>query len=187
MLYIISVFLTENMRREKVIKEEEVEIYQYGIQITMANLINLLGILAIGVLLKTLMFIILFYCVFSSLRIFCGGYHAKSFQNCFLLTMLIFSGNSIASRIIDVMPWLSIAISVLLFTFIIIKAPIENEFRPLNREEQKKFKQYGLIVCCFWTIVSFVFIKKAIMTVVFFAEITVLVLMLATENTKFLK
>lgn len=65
--------------RENIITDNDVEMYEYGFQITMANIINFVVVLLIGILSKSLLYSLMFYFVFVSMRIYCGGYHAKSY------------------------------------------------------------------------------------------------------------
>lgn len=84
-IYKISLFLTDLLYQNKVIEEDNREACSYGIQITIANLINFVIAFSIGFLSKSVIEIAVFYCVFVSLRFFCGGYHAKSYGKCFSL------------------------------------------------------------------------------------------------------
>ncbi len=73
------------MYREDVIKEDELEVCSYGLQITLANLINFIIMLSIGILYGAPWEMGIFYAVFISLRFFCGGYHADTYRKCFLM------------------------------------------------------------------------------------------------------
>ena len=58
---------------EKIITQEDVEVYEYGCQITLANIINFIIVLTIGIIFKSVIQSAIFYLSFISLRIFCGG------------------------------------------------------------------------------------------------------------------
>lgn len=84
MICTISAYLTALLIKEQIITRTEKEIYEYGFEITIANLINGLIILCVGSGLHLFIEAILFYLVFVSLRFFSGGYHANSYIRCFL-------------------------------------------------------------------------------------------------------
>ena len=80
----ISAYLSTLLLQEKIITADEKDTYKYGFEITIANMINGLIVLSVGLGLNMLAEAILFYLVFVSLRFFCGGYHADSYIKCFL-------------------------------------------------------------------------------------------------------
>lgn len=148
------------MYRDKIIEEEKVESCTYGIQITIANLINFVIAFSIGLITGSLTKIALFYTIFVSLRFFCGGYHAKSYGRCFFLfavtclfylTML----NEIL-RYIGNEFWLFIVAVILLGICILTKAPIEHTNRPFTAEERKLFRTRSIQLFLFWFVVGFV-------------------------------
>lgn len=79
----ISAYLSTLLLQEKIITADEKDTYKYGFEITIANMINGLIVLSVGLGLNMLAEAILFYLVFVSLRFFCGGYHADSYIKCF--------------------------------------------------------------------------------------------------------
>ena len=93
----ISAYLSTLLLQEKIITADEKDTYKYGFEITIANMINGLIVLSVGLGLNMLAEAILFYLVFVSLRFFCGGYHADSYIKCFFsfwlttIVWLIFS------------------------------------------------------------------------------------------------
>lgn len=69
----ISAYLSTLLLQEKIITADEKDTYKYGFEITIANMINGLIVLSVGLGLNMLAEAILFYLVFVSLRFFCGG------------------------------------------------------------------------------------------------------------------
>lgn len=78
MLIQITKYIVKILLHEKIITQEDVEVYEYGCQITLANIINFIIVLVIGLIFKSVIQAGIFYLSFISLRIFCGGYHANS-------------------------------------------------------------------------------------------------------------
>ncbi len=132
------------------------ELCQYGLQITMANMINLLIVLTIGFLFSALPEVTVFYVVFVSIRIFSGGYHANSYGKCFTLfaitcflyllmvqEILLYGGNQLL---------LFFAAIVFLGGMILKKAPIAHANRPLSGEERVRFRKNSILLWVFWSV-----------------------------------
>lgn len=156
----ISSFITKMIYRDKIIKEDEVESCTYGLQITIANLINFAIAFSVGVLTKSLVEMALFYGIFVSLRFFCGGYHAKSYGRCFSLFTITCSVypimlNGILTYVGNTFLLLTAAIS-LLGMCIWVKAPIEHTNRPFTTEERKLFRKRSIQLFLMWSIVGII-------------------------------
>lgn len=152
----LSAILTDILESENIIDAGEREVYEYGFQITMANITNALIVLLIGILTRSVLRVLLFYLVFISMRIFCGGFHAKTYTRCFclfgttcLLCTIISYGIMNFGDINSVIVIAGILQGLCLYQM----APIENENHPLSPEEKKKFRFYSMIVFCFWLLV----------------------------------
>lgn len=155
-IYKISSFLTELLYREKIIEEDKIESCTYGIQITMANLINFAIAFGIGFSASSLIEISLFYVVFVSMRFFCGGYHAQSYCRCFSLFALTCFGylvmlNNVLLYEGSTLGLLTVAI-VFLGICIFVKAPVEHTNRPFTTEERKLFRKRSIQLYLVWSV-----------------------------------
>ena len=81
----LSIILTDMLEHEHIIQMDDRAVYEYGFQITIANITNALIVLLIGILMHSVIRVLLFYAVFISMRIFCGGFHAQTYTRCFCL------------------------------------------------------------------------------------------------------
>ncbi|MDE6529915.1 MAG: accessory gene regulator B family protein, partial [Lachnospiraceae bacterium] len=93
----------------------------------------------------------LFYIIFCVTRLFCGGYHAKSYAGCkivFLAALVVvLTLNEIPQEIFSslwIILWSYYALVVIGF------APIENENKPLEETEKKKYKIISILLSFFW-------------------------------------
>lgn len=68
------------------VKEDEREVYQYGLEITLIFILNICTILIVSLFLNLFFESILFIGCFSLLQSFAGGYHAMTHLRCFLMT-----------------------------------------------------------------------------------------------------
>lgn len=73
------------------VANNEQDIYIYGLELFYSTSFTLLSIFFISsVFLDNVLFGLIFILYFYPIRLFCGGYHCKTYKNCFLLTNLIF-------------------------------------------------------------------------------------------------
>ncbi len=161
MISMVAAYLVSLLLKEQIIAEEDQETYEYGFEITMANLINGIIVLLIGAGLRRLPEALLFYLVFVSLRFFCGGYHADSYLGCFcsfaLTTALcvVASGWIAGYTKIKTAALFSAAAAALWFC-VLKKAPIEHENRPLTQKERLLFRKRSIQTGGFWTITGII-------------------------------
>ncbi len=89
MLLKISEYVTNSFVNKKIINSNSADIYIYGFQLTLSTLFSIITIILISSLINFL-FGIIFCSFFMPLRFCAGGYHSKTYWNCFILTNLSF-------------------------------------------------------------------------------------------------
>ncbi|KSV58594.1 accessory gene regulator ArgB-like protein [Acetivibrio ethanolgignens] len=160
MLERISIYLSTLLLQEKIITVDEKDTYKYGLEITMANIINGFIVLIIGVVLNLLVESILFYLVFVSLRFFCGGYHADSYTKCFFsfafTTIVCLVISERLAQYEEIIQGLFFITAVMLGEHILKMAPIEHENRPLTEEEKNLFRKRSVQVLVFWIAIGII-------------------------------
>lgn len=155
-----SSYLVSLLLKEQIIVVEDRETYEYGFEITMANMVNGIIVLLIGIGLHQLLDTIVFYLVFVSLRFFCGGYHADSYLGCFLsfavTTVLCLTISRVVARYVEVIAGLSFIATMALWIYIFRMAPVEHENRPLTQKERSLFRRRSIQVGSFWSMVGII-------------------------------
>ena len=147
----ISAYLSTLLLQEKIITADEKDTYKYGFEITIANMINGLIVLSVGLGLNMLAEAILFYLVFVSLRFFCGGYHADSY---IIIVCLSFSVRLAQYEELILIPfWIT---AVILGWHIIKMAPIEHKNRILIEDERRIFRRRSIQIYIFWLVVGII-------------------------------
>lgn len=159
----ISEKLGDLLCKEHIIRSDEKDFYEYGLQITLANLINFLIVLLIGILFHSIPEMALFYSVFVSLRFYCGGYHADSYANCFITFSLTSSLCLAAAKrifVYETVQKISFLFAVLFLGITILKkAPVGHANRPFSTEEKKLFKRRSVQVYSFWFMIGMILWK----------------------------
>ena len=80
--------------KKNIINEDELPVYQYGMQVLICNIAGMLTVLIVGILISRLVESIIFITIYATLRIYTGGYHARTPLVCnivFLGTYLVLS------------------------------------------------------------------------------------------------
>jgi accessory gene regulator B len=75
--------------RKKIIKQQDMDVYAYGIQNLLIFLFNLFSFMVIGAIFHTIMYTAVFILFYSVLRIYAGGYHASTAMRCYFISNII--------------------------------------------------------------------------------------------------
>ncbi len=142
--------------RGNIVSEEQREIYQYGVELVISSLIGLFLILVIGLLSGNFIESVIFYTVFCSTRMFCGGFHAHShllckatFVGAFILVIVI----DLVLNNIESFYWFIIYIYCLII--VCAFAPVENSNKTLTTNDVKRCKSISFILMMIWLTVMF--------------------------------
>lgn len=144
--------------RRKLITEEQREVYEYGLELSIYSLINIMIALTIGLISGKFWESVVFYIVFRFTRLFAGGFHTTNR----LIGKIIFAAALLLALIAD---WLLQGIEnyywfVLHFYSLVIVcqfAPIENPKKQLTKREKVRFKVISIIIMAVWLAVMFLF------------------------------
>lgn len=153
--------ITDYYIRKKIITEEKREIYSYGFKLIIADVINYVIILSLGVIFQRFIESIAFLITLCGLRQFSGGFHAKTFWLCrlsmittclcvMLLTDIVtYTGFEIITAVF---------VNVISVVFITITAPIVHPNKPLSDKQKHSNKIKSIITSVFLSIASIVFV-----------------------------
>lgn len=92
---------------------------------------------------------------FVPLRIFTGGYHAKTSEKCFVISTLIYGASIAAVKIFPLLYrcWEGIAAGLISALIILVMVPLINENNPLNQHRKKRNR----IIAYFVLLIDLVF------------------------------
>ena len=122
------------------VKEDEKELYVYGLEQGFFMIANLLTSITIGLVFSIPWETVIFMASYLPLRSFAGGYHAKTHMRCYFFSIVLTIVVILMIRFID---WSNYAISILAIVtgFIIyILAPIGDSNKPLDKIEVVRYK-----------------------------------------------
>lgn len=125
-----------------IIKEEDKEIYSYGFNQILFMILNFITILTVGILFNMLFETIIFMITYIPIRIYAGGYHARTQTKCYIfsLFMLISALYIIKLQLISNILTI-ILLSIISFIIILSLAPVEDRNKTLDQKEIKVYKK----------------------------------------------
>ncbi|HBI86153.1 MAG TPA: hypothetical protein DDX71_07735 [Ruminococcus sp.] len=130
------------------IREEEQEVYAYGVELLFSAVTNFALALVIGLVMHTLLPCTVFLAVFAVLRRNTGGYHAKTHFGCNAVLAVVLIAFSFLCRFLPDGGKLIAAITVLLLSPVPVAllAPAEHPNKPLEPELRTKLHRNACII-----------------------------------------
>ena len=137
---------------------DEKEYYQYGIEITISSILNIILILGIGLLTWNILESVVFLLLFIPIRQFTGGFHASTYFKCNLSFCIVFSLILILYHFTGVVlnTYSSILITFICVSLIIAECPIENKNKPIPEKRKKFHKIMAALLSTIYGIVGIV-------------------------------
>lgn len=143
-------------------EDSNLELYIYGLELLFSSAVGTGLLLVFGIIFGALKESIIFIVVFSTLRIFSGGFHSRSFILCNIITVLNFVIILIIYQCFNetlFSPFIYCSIFVLSFALCALFAPVENINNPIKGDLLKKHKTKSLIVIMIDAIVFIIFMR----------------------------
>ena len=146
MLSFLAKSCTDTLLDYHKISENLKAVYIYGFQLFWSTVLCIMSILGLSILLGYWKSAIVFFVYFMPIRVTAGGYHAKSYQHCFLLTNSIAIFCIMASKClthfmeVKTIAW---AILTILAGYIWVNAPIVSKKYFLSQERLKRNRKYA--------------------------------------------
>lgn len=78
----LSRIIADFFIHQKVVLEEQREVYEYGFELSISSVIGIIIVLSIGLISEKFWESVIFYIVFCFTRLFTGGYHASNHLLC---------------------------------------------------------------------------------------------------------
>jgi len=121
--------------KKNIINEDELPVYQYGMQVLICNIAGMLTVLIVGI----------FITIYATLRIYTGGYHARTplvcnivFLGTYLVTVMLE-----ALKVNNSVVWIMYLLSCLI---ILRFSPIENVNKELDEKDKEIYRNKSLII-----------------------------------------
>ena len=165
-----------------IIKNEEISVYRYGLELFLSSFITTLVMLIIGALFNSFLITALYIVIFFCFRPLCDGYHAKTYLQCFLISLAFY----LLLLVILAQPRYIILIictiiGVISVTSLLIFAPIKRVDSNAKMITRKKQRLYIQLIIAFALYLLFYFLSMELFCVVIAYTLSVINLLLVTE------
>ena len=146
MLSKVATKLTNRLLLSGVISAEEEEIYIYGFELLLSFLFSTAVILAIGIVVQAVLPTIAFLAVFIVLRSYTGGFHARTYAVCSLVTFSVYGVVMLLSHFLTVGYIEYLVMGVIGVALLIIFAPVKHPNKELTAQDIKRNKIISVVV-----------------------------------------
>lgn len=139
-----------------ILKEEERAVYQYGYELLLNQVINILIAALIAIAFKAPEAVIIFLLSYIPLRSFCGGYHAGTNLTCTIVSAFILCSVCLITGYVQgsfLLNWYPISFAVSGY-FIFRYAPVEDRNKPLDKTETMRYRSRSRIIWGIQTVIG---------------------------------
>ncbi|MDD4370941.1 MAG: accessory gene regulator B family protein [Anaerostipes sp.] len=137
------------LKRYIAMRKDDEEVYRYGLEILYATVLGIISVIIIGNMLERKIASFIFLLCYCPLRLFAGGYHAKTRARCMLSFLFMFSIILGVNRIFNifVMEYIHLAIALLFYNVVIfVFAPVESTKNLLSEDRKKRMKLKSIVI-----------------------------------------
>jgi accessory gene regulator B len=152
----LSLIITDKFIHIGVIEKEKKAVYAYGFEILIATIFYTLIFFIAALITNSIIESIFFWVGFFIIRSISGGFHAKSYKNCHLLSLF---NHLLFILAIKVLPLYVHSISSLVLNafsiiMILIFAPVDHPNKPFIKNERKRFRALSCIYVVILVLIS---------------------------------
>ena len=148
MISVWAARITDVLCTSATIEECDRELYQYGFFILLSRVLFFSFSILIGALFRVPGESIMFYIMFSLLRSYAGGIHAKTELSCTLMTGLAMAASIFVIYLMKAIEAFFVPIGMLVIgtTVIIMFSPLDTKEKPLSNEDRERYRQISRIL-----------------------------------------
>lgn len=155
--------VSHSLLKHRIIDENMIEIYIYGLEIIFSSLFTTLSILLIGLFMKSFGFTLLYLIITIPLKLYAGGYHAETYKKCFFISNVSFFITLCIHRLICTYCQIPILFKLMILycssLYIFRKSPVTNSHHPLTIKKQVKNKKLTKKILIFLNFTITIFIN----------------------------
>ena len=158
MVTALSHIIADIFIRRKVITEERREAYEYGFELGISALIEIIITLTIGLLSRMFWESVMFYIVFSFTRLFTGGFHAtKRFLDKILFAAILMIVLIVDRLLQQIEGYYWFVLHFYSLVIVCEFAPIKASDQKLLQRETVRLKVISILIMAVWLAVMFLF------------------------------
>ena len=142
----LSKIICGHLLTAKIISNDYLEVYIYGMEILLSFLISTTIILTIVLISGRVLNTIIFLAIFMILRRFTGGFHADTYLICKIFTVGTYLTVLLLSEFIQLETFFYLILTIPGIPVVYLCSPIENPNKPLTDDEKKKHKFTSVVL-----------------------------------------
>lgn len=145
----ISQSIVDFISRNMIVDDEEMlDVYKYGIEITLSSVLNFVLIIISSLILRDITAGAVFMVLFIFLRSYTGGYHAETYLRCNIAFVCTFFITYFLAKLFEYIDSdISIfAITAISYIPIWIFSPVKNRHKVLNEKKQKRSRIISTVI-----------------------------------------
>ena len=133
--------------RNDVIKSEDEEVYEYGLQLLLSTVFNGIIALVLAIISGTVWQCVCYLAVFVLIRKSAGGFHAKTHLGCCCILAVVLSLFIVFIKFVPTNIYTAITVFAVVFsvTVILLFAPLEHENKPISGKDKKRLRKISVI------------------------------------------
>lgn len=151
----MSKYVAELLESEGVIKQNDVDVCRYGLEVFLSSFVEILTILVVSALLNNFIETVLFFAGFVPLRVYAGGYHANTKLRCYMVSVLVYGLFSVVLIVLPLHYYTYVNLISCVFSLIMVwkYAPIIHSRRRINTAEKKRYKKISVGIAVFQAVI----------------------------------
>ena len=133
--------------RNDVIKSEDEEVYEYGLQLLLSTVFNGIIALVLAIISGTVWQCVCYLAVFILIRKSAGGFHAKTHLGCCCILAVVLSLFILFIKFVPTNIYATITVLAVVFSVavILLFAPLEHENNPISGKDKKRLRKISVI------------------------------------------
>ena len=155
MLKELSNKITKKLVDITIIEAADSELYEYGFWQGGVLFFNFLTVVLLGILFNMLLESIIFLIFYGVLRTIAGGYHARTQNTCYILSIILMMVVLIMLKTFHWNTILCCILTILSISVIFILAPVQDENKLLDETEKTVFKKLSRLISLLYGLIIF--------------------------------
>ena len=160
----LAIKFVNRLISSSIIEKEDAEIYIYGFKEMVFVALNLITTIFIGLIFNKIFEVILFMITYIPIRVYAGGYHARTKLRCYIFSVLMLISVCYILKLYLLKDYLLIVILAIISSSIVLYlAPVEDENKLLDEIEIKVYTKRtirNLVITLIALCITLIFNKK---------------------------
>lgn len=155
----IITFLSDTLTESNIIEKNKIKIFCYGMEVFLLSVFEILSILLLSLYISNTLNTIMFFGAFLPLRLYAGGYHAKTRFSCFMILIAVYAAmtcitESLVNNYLSNIITLATIVNIII---VFVYAPVINPNKKRNEHEIGVYKKKSKTIVMLQTIFVIVY------------------------------